>query len=131
MSKYKPRSFLNEYARFRNWVDREYGERAYGDKFKVQSTSMTEQPEAEYDTGPKFDPMINQQFPRAEPKPQEEEEKLQSEKEVRELLESDDKFTEDEKLQAARELYEEFLEKVQIESEQKKEKLEKAEKAEW
>ena len=127
MSKYRPKSFLNEYARFRNWVDREYGERAYGDKFRVQTTSMAEQPQAEYDTGPKFDPMINQQLPRAETKPREEEEKLQSEKEVRELLESDERITEDEKLQASRKLYEEFLERVQIEPEEEKKRLEKLE----
>jgi hypothetical protein len=47
--RWKP-DFLHEYSRFRSHVNRDYGERAYGDKEKIETSGMLKDAEPDYET---------------------------------------------------------------------------------
>jgi len=49
MSRYYKRKFVDDYAKLRERIDRDYGQRAYGDKFKVETTGMLRQQEPDYE----------------------------------------------------------------------------------
>ncbi len=48
MGRYRPRDFTHEYARLGDRIRREYGERGYNDKFRVETPSPLRQEEPDY-----------------------------------------------------------------------------------
>ncbi len=48
MARYRPKDFTREYLRLRDRVNREYGERAYNDRFKIESSGTLRQEEPDY-----------------------------------------------------------------------------------
>lgn len=42
-------NFLDDYAKLRSRVNREYGERAYGDKVRIETSGMLKDPEPDYE----------------------------------------------------------------------------------
>lgn len=48
MARYRPRDFTHEYARLRDRINREYGERGYNDKFKIETSGTLKQEEPDY-----------------------------------------------------------------------------------
>jgi len=64
--------FSREYARFRSHVDRDYGERAYGDKLKIETSGMLKDAEPDYEMDIKpYKPEKPEAHPSWESEPQE------------------------------------------------------------
>jgi hypothetical protein len=117
MSRYYWRKFAEDYAKLRERIDRDYGQRAYGDRLKVETAGMLKQEEPDYEIH--FKPYTPQkkQKPTTEILQQEDrenQEKIETEKtDSKEPIEVQNDFTPD--------VFENALEEAETEISQKKE----------
>jgi hypothetical protein len=85
--RWKP-DFSGEYSRFRSHIDRDYGERAYGDKEKIETSGMLKDAEPDYKMDVKpYRPKKEEEHISWEEKREAEEPKKAERAEVREPME--------------------------------------------